>query len=815
MADMKQELNPTAPASKKRKTSSSSAPDLKPQSPSKAKKTDHRHTFFGPVQKSGAWTQEEDKKLFQHMYPRATGLNWEVIARDIEGRSLHDYFAFRTAEIQKVNARRLQPGGHDLVLAPRWKAVPLLRTCKILFTIAVQELYRDIVVLNGPNAIYNLMNGPTLHSHQHIRTLDLLNNTDDYSQAELDECIERRVFQSQILAGREYSQNLTSSADEVEPFRRDWETRCKPRLRSLAIKGQYYRLVTCLLRFFNIDLLTLHGWAPCVPFYKLPSGCTGDHVTHLVLHLFDPYDNGFCGEDVADDIFDWLETITISLGEIGREHEESWLPVMGPDELAEKCDHRISTALSTLYSPADLIFTPYLDTGDHRFCFPKEKPQDIMMGKMGRDFEGFGSIEFRSGCDCGQGDATRLWEAIEASIYRWLREQENRWLQKQENRRLREQGTNVRMGTDENTSGPKTALPLELVTQILQDYFAFRLRELHQPRVRHQNDDGNDVPQEAEWNALPLLLTCKRLSDIAMKELYRNVYLTSSEDTLVRLISRPPAYIYQYIETLNMMEVHHFCWDTLNESIAYRVVQSQGTALAQFGIGSRWTSLLEDAERFTKYWSSEFKPRLKTLICARGAAYWLSCLLKFFNIDQISVHYWQPYDPYPYLPGGYAKDSVKHLVLYLDEASELQPGSEQEKNDLFRTLETVTIVLGNHKQRSPFTPPGLPVGPDLLAARSEHLIGSILNEVDPLPIGNFEIIFSPYVETGYHEYCLPKKKPQGVKRGEGVFASVTSIEFRSECNCGQGDKNDLWKAVEATAQSWMKGRHLPEAADTE
>jgi hypothetical protein len=89
MSDTKPRLDPTSPSAKKRKTASSSSPDLKPQSPSKAKKTDHRHTFFGPVQKSGAWTQEEDKKLFQHMYPRATGLNWELIARDIEGRSLH------------------------------------------------------------------------------------------------------------------------------------------------------------------------------------------------------------------------------------------------------------------------------------------------------------------------------------------------------------------------------------------------------------------------------------------------------------------------------------------------------------------------------------------------------------------------------------------------------------------------------------------------------------------------------------------------------------------------------------------------------
>jgi hypothetical protein len=48
------------------------------------------------------------------------------------------------------------------------------------------------------------------------------------------------------------------------------------------------------------------------------------------------------------------------------------------------------------------------------------------------------------------------------------------------------------MGTVENISDPKIALPIELVDQILQDYLAFRLRELHQPRVRHQNDDGDD-----------------------------------------------------------------------------------------------------------------------------------------------------------------------------------------------------------------------------------------------------------------------------------------------------------------------------------
>jgi hypothetical protein len=204
------------------------------------------------------------------------------------------------------------------------------------------------------------------------------------------------------------------------------------------------------------------------------------------------------------------------------------------------------------------------------------------------------------------------------------------------------------------------------------------------------------------------------------------------------------------------------------------------------------------------------------------------------------VHYWQPYDLFPYLPADFAEDSVKHLVLYLDEASELQARCERESNDLFRTLKTVTIILGDHKQQYPFSPPELPVGPDILAARSQQLIGSVLDDLDPVSIGNFEIIFSPYIEAGYHEYCLPKKKPQGLKRGESVFASVTSIEFRSECNCGQGDKNNcesdssmhashhcdddhifscielpVWKAVETTAKKWMKGRYLQDAAGME
>jgi len=96
--NVKVEANPapTSP-SKKRKAPPSSNPDdpsslttSSSSSPSKqARPNDPRHKFYGSVQKSGAWTTEEDKKLFQHLFPKAVGVNWEVVARDIEGRSLH------------------------------------------------------------------------------------------------------------------------------------------------------------------------------------------------------------------------------------------------------------------------------------------------------------------------------------------------------------------------------------------------------------------------------------------------------------------------------------------------------------------------------------------------------------------------------------------------------------------------------------------------------------------------------------------------------------------------------------------------------
>jgi hypothetical protein len=49
----------------------------------------------------------------------------------------------------------------------------------------------------------------------------------------------------------------------------------------------------------------------------------------------------------------------------------------------------------------DIQFSPYLENGGHRFCFPTQKPQDIIEADYPHS-----PIEFQSPCNCGMGDLT-------------------------------------------------------------------------------------------------------------------------------------------------------------------------------------------------------------------------------------------------------------------------------------------------------------------------------------------------------------------------------------------------------------------------
>ncbi len=60
--------------------------DTKPyaRSPNKNKK----HQLFYGEKRTGAWTTQEDKLLFEMLYPKASGVNWEAVVQKVEGRDI-------------------------------------------------------------------------------------------------------------------------------------------------------------------------------------------------------------------------------------------------------------------------------------------------------------------------------------------------------------------------------------------------------------------------------------------------------------------------------------------------------------------------------------------------------------------------------------------------------------------------------------------------------------------------------------------------------------------------------------------------------
>lgn len=86
--------------------------------------------------------------------------------------------------------------------------------------------------------------------------------------------------------------------------------------------------------------------------------------------------------------------------------------------------------------------TPYLEDGQHRFCFPAQRPRTVEWPNCS-----YPAIEFESPCDCGMGDRTgskfkcsvylyclldvdksfdwAVWEVIEATIRIWMQDRPN------------------------------------------------------------------------------------------------------------------------------------------------------------------------------------------------------------------------------------------------------------------------------------------------------------------------------------------------------------------------------------------------------
>jgi hypothetical protein len=112
---------------------------------------------------------------------------------------------------------------------------------------------------------------------------------------------------------------------------------------------------------------------------------------------------------------------------------------------------------------------------------------------------------------------------------------------------------------------------------------------------------------------MPLMLSCKDYHNIAVEELYRNIRVSDNPETIVKLMEGPPLSSYQHMETMDLRRSDNLAFPDIQHCITSRVIQSQGSALEQYGRGPRWNLSTAEAARFGAHWSSVCKPRLNVL----------------------------------------------------------------------------------------------------------------------------------------------------------------------------------------------------------
>lgn len=96
---------------------------------------------------------------------------------------------------------------------------------------------------------------------------------------------------------------------------------------------------------------------------------------------------------------DWqhVQTVTINLG-WDKSHRAE--PKASPTECLEAV-RDVLDYLEEWRVRVKIIISPYLQADDHRYCFPKRRPQGV---SQHTGF--FKGIEFQSDCACEQGDTT-------------------------------------------------------------------------------------------------------------------------------------------------------------------------------------------------------------------------------------------------------------------------------------------------------------------------------------------------------------------------------------------------------------------------
>jgi hypothetical protein len=129
---------------------------------------------------------------------------------------------------------------------------------------------------------------------------------------------------------------------------------------------------------------------------------------HLVLHI----DHAMFEEDGIDyerNLYKTLNSITIS---IGWHRDADDIHLFGdpgrfdPVYANSVCRHlidRIFDELSPLEN-IDVVISPFLESGDHRYCFPQNIPMGTRSSGHGKTGP-YVNVEFRSACDCGRESA--------------------------------------------------------------------------------------------------------------------------------------------------------------------------------------------------------------------------------------------------------------------------------------------------------------------------------------------------------------------------------------------------------------------------
>ncbi|KAH8082769.1 hypothetical protein HD553DRAFT_314180 [Filobasidium floriforme] len=190
---------------------------------------------------------------------------------------------------------------------------------------------------------------------------------------------------------------------------RNWRHEGYPHLKTIKASGRYNTLVGSLLPLFHVEGISFDGW-DYRHFFPANLGIEYCQSVTLNIHPNSRWTQ-FRNRGLNVPRHASLK-INIAIGWHEPHHTEPLLSKEGCARTAQQALEQLDR-FGVLDKP--IVFSPYLGNGGHRFCFPTQKPQAVKEADYHHS-----PIEFQSPCNCGMGDLTGIWEAIEARIRTWM-----------------------------------------------------------------------------------------------------------------------------------------------------------------------------------------------------------------------------------------------------------------------------------------------------------------------------------------------------------------------------------------------------------